>query len=425
MKAFMFFSHLLRDVRSQKTRTVLTVFGIVWGTVSIVLLLGFGVGMGRQMSKNMHGMGEGIIILWPARTSISYQGLNKGRALRFLEEDASLLEREVPQVASLSAEYSRWNVTLRKDRNSYSAMVRGVYPVYGEMRNIIPERGGRFIDPLDLESKKRVVFLGNKIHEELFKSEAAVGRYVMINAIPFLVVGVLREKKQDSSYGSRDEVSAVIPASTFSSVFGTKYVNNIIVKGHDPRENEALKKRVIQVFAKKYKFHPDDKEAVWVWDVAEMQKMVQTIMLGFNLFLGIVGAFTLIVGGIGVSNIMNVVVEERTREIGLKMALGAKKRYVLSQFLFETLLITLIGGAIGLALSAGIIAVFPESSISEEIGQPTFSLQVALITTAFSGYWFCGLRGPPGNRPNQSSLRSKNWPFGPFVLPGIKHRGNV
>jgi putative ABC transport system permease protein len=385
MKAFMFFSHLLRDVRSQKTRTVLTVFGIVWGTVSIVLLLGFGVGMGRQMSKDMHGMGEGIMIVWPARTSISYQGFNKGRELNFLEEDAFLLAREVPQVASVSAEYSRWNIPLRNGKNTYSAMIRGVYPIYSEMRNIIPERGGRFINPLDLEHKKRVIFLGDEIKKELFKDAPAVGRYVMLNSIPFLVVGSLREKKQNSSYGSRDSAAAIIPATTFSSVFGTNYINNIVVKGRNPREHENLKKRMLQVFAKKYKFHPEDKEAVWVWDVAESEKMFQAIMLGFNLFLGIVGAFTLIVGGIGVSNIMNVVVEERTREIGLKMALGAKKRYVLSQFLFETLLITLVGGAIGLAISAGIIAVFPESSISEQIGRPAFSLQVALITVALLG----------------------------------------
>jgi putative ABC transport system permease protein len=364
---------------------VLTVFGIVWGTVSIVLLLGFGVGMGRQMRKDMHGMGEGIIILWPARTSISYQGLNKGRALRFLEEDAFLLKREVPQVDSISAEFSRWNIPLKNEKNTYSAMIRGVYPVYGEMRNIIPERGGRFIDPLDLEHKKRVVFLGDEIKKELFRDSSAVGRYVMLNGVPFLVVGTLLEKKQNSSYGSRDSTAAIIPASTFSSLFGTKYISNLVVKGRTPREHESLKKRMLQVFAKKYKFHPEDKEAVWVWDVAESEKMFEAVMLGFNLFLGIVGAFTLIVGGIGVSNIMNVVVEERTREIGLKMALGAKKRYVLSQFLFETLLITLIGGAIGLAISAAIIAVFPQSSISEEIGQPSFSLQVALITVALLG----------------------------------------
>ena len=407
MKAFMFFSHLLRDVRSQKTRTVLTVFGIVWGTVSIVLLLGFGVGLGRQMRKNMHGMGEGIIILWPSRTSISYQGFNKGRSLDFLEEDAFLLEREVPQVGSISPEYSRWNIPIKNEKNTYSAMIRGVYPIYGEMRNIIPERGGRFIDPLDLEHKKRVVFLGDEIKKELFRDSPSVGRYVVLNGIPFLVVGALREKKQNSSYGSRDSTAAIIPATTFSSVFGTKYINNLVVKGRNPREHENLKKRMLQVFAKKYKFHPEDKEAVWVWDVAESEKMFMAVMLGFNLFLGIVGAFTLIVGGIGVSNIMNVVVEERTREIGLKMALGAKKRYVLSQFLFETLLITLIGGAIGLAFSAGIIAVFPESSISEEIGRPTFSPEVALITVALLGLiGFLAGFGPARRAANLSPVEA-------------------
>lgn len=385
MKALMFFSHLLRDVRSQKTRTVLTIFGIVWGTVSLVLLLGFGVGLGRQMRKDMHGMGEGIMIVWPVRTSISYQGFNKGRELNFLEEDASLLAHEVLQVAAVSAEYSRWNIPLKNGKNTYSAMVRGVYPVYNEMRNIVPERGGRFLDYLDLEHKRRVIFLGDEVKKELFGDTSAVGRYVMLNGIPFLVIGTLQVKKQNSSYGSRDATAAIIPASTFSSVFGAKYLSNLVVKGRNPREHEILKKRLLQVFAKKYKFHPEDKEAVWIWDVAESEKMFEGIMMGFNLFLGIVGAFTLIVGGIGVSNIMNVVVEERTREIGLKMALGAKKRYVLSQFLFETLFITLIGGVIGLAISAGIIAAFPQTSISEEIGVPVFSAQVALITVALLG----------------------------------------
>jgi putative ABC transport system permease protein len=385
MKAFMFFSHLLRDIRSQKLRTVLTIFGIVWGTISIVLLLGFGTGLGRQMVKNMHGLGEGIIILWPARTSIPYQGFNKGRALRFMEEDASLLSREIPQIQSISAEYSRWNIPLKNDKNTFSCLVRGVYPIYGQMRNIIPARGGRFLDPLDLENKKRVVFLGDKLKGELFKDAPAVGRYVLVNGIPFLVVGVLIEKVQNSSYGSRDATTAIIPASTFSSIFGTKYINNIVVKGRDPRQGQALRKKMLQVFAKKYKFHPEDKEAVWVWDISESEKMMSAVMLGFNLFLGIVGAFTLIVGGIGVSNIMNVVVEERTREIGLKMALGAKKGFVLSQFLFETLLITLIGGAIGLVFSAAIIAFFPASSIQEEIGRPTFSVGVALVAVALLG----------------------------------------
>lgn len=385
MKTFMFFSHLLRDIRSQKMRTALTIFGITWGTISIVLLLGFGVGLGRQMTKNAHGMGEGIMILWPARTSISYQGLNKGRGLRFMEEDASLLSREIPQIQAISAEYSKWNIPLKHEQNTFSTLVRGVYPIYCEMRNIIPESGGRFLDPIDIENRKRVVFIGDQLKQELFKDSPAVGKYITINGIPFLVVGVLIKKTQNSSYGGRDNTSAIIPASTFSSIFGTKYINNIVVKGRDPRQGAALRASILRVFAKKYKFHPEDKEAVMIWDVAEFEKIFVAIMLGFNLFLGIVGAFTLMVGGIGVSNIMNIVVEERTREIGLKMALGAKKRFVLSQFLFETLLITLIGGAIGLALSAAIVTFFPKTSIEQEIGRPTFSLGVALVTVALLG----------------------------------------
>lgn len=385
MKTFMFFSHLLRDIRSQKMRTALTIFGITWGTISIVLLLGFGVGLGRQMTKNAHGMGEGIMILWPARTSISYQGLNKGRGLRFMEEDASLLSREIPQIQAISAEYSKWNIPLKHEQNTFSTLVRGVYPIYCEMRNIIPESGGRFLDPIDIENRKRVAFIGDQLKQELFKDSPAVGKYITINGIPFLVVGVLIKKTQNSSYGGRDNTSAIIPASTFSSIFGTKYINNIVVKGRDPRQGAALRASILRVFAKKYKFHPEDKEAVMIWDVAEFEKIFVAIMLGFNLFLGIVGAFTLMVGGIGVSNIMNIVVEERTREIGLKMALGAKKRFVLSQFLFETLLITLIGGAIGLALSAAIVTFFPKTSIEQEIGRPTFSLGVALVTVALLG----------------------------------------
>ncbi|MEW5901605.1 MAG: ABC transporter permease [Acidobacteriota bacterium] len=366
-------------------RTVLTIFGIVWGTISIVLLLGFGVGIGRQMNKNMHGLGEGIMIVWPARTSMPFQGLNKGRGLRLMEEDAALLSREISLIQWTSAEYMRWGIPLKYKKNTYSTPVRGVDGHYGEMRNIIPQRGGRFLDPLDLRDKKRVIFLGDKLKEELFKDSEAVGRYVMLENIPFLVVGVLIKKIQNSSYGSRDEYSAIIPATTFSSIFGTKYISNIVLKGKDPRQGERLKTEMRRVFAKKYKFHPDDKEAVWVWDISESAKEFMAVMLGFNLFLGIVGAFTLIVGGIGVSNIMNVVVEERTREIGLKMALGAKKLFILSQFLFETLLITLIGGGIGLGVSYGIISVFPRTSIEDEIGRPIFSFEVALVTVALLG----------------------------------------
>ena len=171
----------------------------------------------------------------------------------------------------------------------------------------------------------------------------------------------------------------------FSSLFGYKYIDTMVIQAKDPFQNEFIQERILQVLGKKYRFSPKDTEALLVWDTMESEKITKAIMIGFNTFLGIVGAFTLIVGGIGVSNIMNVVVEERTREIGLKMAVGAKKRFVLTQFLFETLLITLVGGAIGLAFSYGIISAFPATSVEEYIGKPTLSFGVGLVTVALLG----------------------------------------
>jgi putative ABC transport system permease protein len=386
MKSFMFLSQFIRDMRSQKLRTFLTIFGIIWGTISVVLLLGFGVGVGRQMSENYHGLGEGIIILWPARTSMAYQGLSKGRALRFREEDAFLVKQEIPQIKAISPEYSRYGVKLKHEKNTYSAQIQGIYPGYEDMRNVIPERGGRFINEVDIKLRRRIIFIGYKIKEELFKDEPAVGNYVFVNSVPFQIVGILIKKTQNSTYGNPDDSIGFIPATTFSSFFGYKYISNMVMQAHDSSQNELIKKRLLQVLGKKYKFNPEDTEALSFWDTMEGERITNAIMVGFNIFLGIIGAFTLTVGGIGVSNIMNVVVEERTKEIGLKMALGAKKGFVLAQFLFETLLVTLIGGAIGLAVSYGIIVIFPAGKIEEYIGRPTLSLDVALVTVALLGF---------------------------------------
>lgn len=381
----MFLSQFLRDMRSQKMRTFLTIFGITWGTISVVLLLAFGVGLEKQMDKSMHGLGEGIMIIWPGRTSVAYEGLSKGRPLRFREEDAFLIQQEINQIKYSCPEYTGWGVKLKYGKNAYSCVMKGIYPFYSEIRNVIPQRGGRFINDTDIDQRRRAIFIGFSIKEELFEDEEAVGKYVHVNGVPFQVVGVLIEKTQNSSYNSRDEYAAFIPATTFAPFFGHKYISNFVVKAYDPFQNEYIQERILQVLGKKHRFHPEDTEAISVWDTMEGERITSSIMIGFNIFLGIVGAFTLIVGGIGVSNIMNVVVEERTKEIGLKMALGAKKRFVLVQFLFETLLITLVGGMTGVAFSYGIISVFPTTGIEEFIGKPTFSLAIGVVTVALLG----------------------------------------
>ncbi|MCK4427135.1 MAG: ABC transporter permease [candidate division Zixibacteria bacterium] len=385
MHILMFVTQFLRDMRSQKLRTFLTIFGIIWGTASVVLLLAFGKGLHAQNQESMHGLGEGIVILWGGKTSKPYMGFGRGRWIGLREEDAILLKNEIKELGGISPEYSRWSTTMRYKKNTVTQNMVGIYPIFGELRNIYAELGGRFINSIDLEDKKRVVFIGNKLKEDLFGKDEAVGKYFFIDNVPFLVVGVMKKKSQDSSYSGRDENKAFIPATTFAAMYGYKYVNNIIFKPEDARQGEFVKKQVYKVLGKKFKFDPEDKEALAMWDTSEMEKFLTYFFLAFRAFLAIIGTFTLIVGGIGVSNIMNVVVEERTKEIGIKMSLGAKKRHILSQFIFETLMITSVGGVIGFMFAFMVVRIFPYFKLEEYMGTPEISSSVALIAVGVLG----------------------------------------
>ena len=378
-----FFRQLGRDLWSQKLRTFLTTFGIIWGTVAVSLLLAFGNGLHRQMIKSVAGLGDRIVIAWPMRTSMTYEGLGKGRRMRMMEEDIEFLEAHVPLIDGISSEYSDSLIARYGDRQR-SVSVSGVSPSYGAMRNMIPAVGGRFINDLDVSQRRRVVFVGNELADDLFGTQEAVGETVMIHSSPFLVIGVLVPKDQDSSYSGRDHSKMIIPQSTFRALTGQKYVDNFIYKAPSPDLNETLNEEVRTALSGRLRFHPDDDQAIQVWDTSEMFVFMDAFMLGFQIFLGIMGVLTLVVGGIGVSNIMNVVVEERTREIGIKMALGARGRAVLGQFMLETMFLTAIGGAIGLAISLGICMAFP-TDLEEFVGLPTLSPGLAILTASILG----------------------------------------
>jgi putative ABC transport system permease protein len=206
----------------------------------------------------------------------------------------------------------------------------------------------------------------------------------MLHGSPFLVVGVLIPKEQDSSYSGRDHSKMIVPESTFRAITGQKYVDNFIYKAPTPDLNDTLNQQVRHALSDRLRFHPDDDQAIMIWDTTEMFVFMDAFMLGFQIFLGIMGVLTLVVGGIGVSNIMNVVVEERTREIGIKMALGARGRSVLTQFLLQTMILTAIGGGIGLAISFGICSAFPPD-LQEYVGIPTLSPTLALLTASILG----------------------------------------
>ncbi len=377
------FRQIFRDLRGQKLRTFLTVFGIVWGTVAVSLLLAFGQGFHKQLIKDARGLGTDIVIAWPSRTSIPFEGLGKGRAIQLADRDMTLLKKRAVTLGMISPEYSN-NLKLQLGRRTLAVDVSGVEPSFGEMRNVIPAAGGRFINPLDLELKRRVAFLGNELKDDLFGGADPVGQQFRINGSPFIVVGVMKPKNQNSNYSGSDDGKIFIPATTMQALTGQKYIDVFIFTASHVSLTDAAIEEVRAVLAGRHRFHPDDAQALQVWDTTGAARFLDTFMLAFQLFLGIVGSLTLVVGGIGVSNIMNVVVEERTREIGIKMALGEKPKGVLGQFLLETLLITAVGGGLGLAIAAGICAAVPENLV-DFIGDPQLSPLVSGITTGLLG----------------------------------------
>jgi len=380
MTSFSFLRQLLLDVRHQKVRTLLTLFGITWGTVSVSLLVAFGEGLQKRIVKNQRGLGENIVIAWPSRTSIPYQGLGKGRRIKVGEEDLEALRREIPE-ATFSGEYEREKSAFRRERVRITPQISANSPIFAAMRNIIPASGGRYVNDLDIDRRRRVIFLGDKLKQDLFGQGEAVGKTVMIDNIPFLVIGVMEEKAQDSSYSGRDKDKAFMPETTYRGLFTEREYENFVFQARDAALVPSVIRKVYEVLSRRHQFDPSDKEAVGMWDTTEQEKFFRVFFGTFRAFLGIIGSFTLIVGGIGVSNIMYVVVEERTREIGIKLAVGAKPRFIQGQFLTETLTLTAVGGLLGFAITLGILRVFPMLKLDEYVGTPEAS-PVVILTTA-------------------------------------------
>ncbi len=376
------------DVAHQRKRIALTVLAIAWGTLSIVLLLSFGEGMKRSFHKGSRGMGEGIGVVWTGATTKAFMGLPSGRPIQFTDEDVILLRARVPEIQALSCEYSR-RIGLTAGTKTVNARVRGVDPEFGELRNLIPQAGGRFLNELDLREKRRVVFLGEELARDLFGREDVTGKTVLINQSTFLVVGVMQTKIMMGMYSGPDKNQATIPATTFKSMFTDAKLNNFIYKPVSLELGDQAKAEIYRVLGRKYHFDPADTRALGIWDTRENQRITGNIALGIQMFLGIIGTLTLFVGGMGVANIMYAVVKERTREIGVKMALGAKVRQVMAPFVIEALLMTLIGGVLGTAVSLGLITLVAALPLQGEalqfLGTPTFSPAIGAATAIVLG----------------------------------------
>ena len=376
------------DLRTQKLRVFLTSAAVVWGTIAIVLLASFGEGLKQAVTNGLVNAGDRMFSIWGGETEKVFQGLPKGRRIRLTEADLELVRRSIPEVDLVSPSYGN-QARIEHGKVKTSEYMEGVAPDFEELRRMFPAAGGRFLDLRDETERRRVVFLGDSIAIRLFARSDPIGQTVLIDRLPFTVVGVMEKKLQTSMNNGPDAERIIIPASTYRTIYGNKYVDHLMVRPRDITQAPRVKARIYEVLGRKHQFDATDKRALGIWDFVEDGKMTRAIGTGIQIFLIIMGAFTLLLAGVGVANIMYVVVKERTREIGVKLALGARKRHIMAQFTFEALLLCFGGGAIGLTLSVLVVtavASIPKNDMaSQMVASPQLSLPIALGTVGLLG----------------------------------------
>ena len=361
----MVFGDLLRDtlrtLAAHKLRTALTMFGIAWGIVSITLMVAAGEGLRVGQAKVASQFGKDIMIVFAGRTSLQAGGTRAGRQVRWDADDHLSVQEQSPACRHVLPELGRGDVPVRSAFNSGALLVTGSLPPFGEVRSI-PVAEGRYLGWEDERAARRVAFLGSDSKKQLFGSRPAVGETIRVGDFPYAVIGVMEHKEQDSSYDGRDISKVFIPFATMMRDFPNgppatpDSVDRLLVVPRSVEHHERCKLETRQALARIHGFDPQDKEAAGIWDTVEEAKAFRLMTDGMKYFLGAVGLATLFIGGIGVMNVMLVAVRERTREIGVRKAVGATRRSIVRQFFVETTIVVGLSGAIGMGLAYGLCA---------------------------------------------------------------------
>src|SRR5690242_8054528 len=337
------------------TRTFLTMLGIVWGIATVTLLIAYGSSFRNILVSGFNAFGKSVVICWPQQTSEQPGGQRAGKKVVLEQADVDMVKATAPLVKHVCLETVRRPGISYNDRLVGTAPVRGVCPEYGEMRNEVAAEG-RWLNSSDELERRRVIFLGNRLREQLFSGRPAVGEYVTVAGVRFQVIGVMARKLQLSNYFSSDDESSWIPYSAAGDLWDTKHASVMVFQPIAPQFEKRAMAQVLTAVATRQQFSTTDPKAIQMFGRDEFRPVIDAITIGLEVLLTFIGALTLGIGGVGVMNIMLVSVEERIREIGLRRALGAKKSHIKLQFLAETLLIMLLGGAIGVLVSYAVAA---------------------------------------------------------------------
>src|SRR5579863_7309960 len=357
----MTFRDLLRDTLAtlwaHKRRTLLTMFGIAWGIISITLMVAAGEGLGRGIQKQQENFGKDVMIVFSGRTSMQAGGTRSGRVIHWTADDYKEVAKEAPACKYVIPEIGN-NVKVHSAFNSGDIDTVGSLPPFTEIRSVAVAEG-RFYNYEDNDMGRRVAFLGSDTKKQLFAEREAVGQTVELNGIPYTVIGVMLTKDQNSSYDGVDIRKIFLPFNTMMRDFPNKppaepdAIDRILVAPWSLETHKDCVKQVRRTLGRLHNFDPRDEEAASIWDTVKNAQANRMIFVGMEIFMGAVGVATIFLGGLGVMNVMLVSVRERTREIGVRKALGATRESILRQFFLETVIVVGLSGAAGILLSYG------------------------------------------------------------------------
>jgi len=365
---------------AHRFRAGLTMLGIAWGIVTVTSLMAYGNGFHDALAFGFrNAFTTGVAVIWPGQTSMQAGGERAGKRVFLKLEDVEPV-RQLGLVKSVSPEIYE-SMPLSRGAFQTTAGVRGVAPEYGVMRSELPS-DGRFINAEDVDRRRRVAFLGTDVAQKLFANSPAVGETIRIRGVTFEVIGVLADKAQLSNYFYPDKRSVFIPYTSTEQIFHQDYLDTLVVQTIAPEFHDQAMKQVRGVLAERHRFDARDERALQINDSAEIRQMLDGMTTGLKVILGFIGTLTLMIGGVGVMNIMLVSVTERTREIGVRKALGARRRHILMQFLAEGLVITSFGGLAGVILTAIVVNVAGvQPFLADLIGDPSRGTDIRLILT--------------------------------------------
>ena len=363
---------------AHRMKSILAIIAIAWGVISVVVLIALGEGFYRHQSQSFSFMVNNVQVVFPSQTSKPWQGLSSRREIDIPQDKVEMIKQSgfVKEVASV---YAKWDasVTNIKGQNLARA-VSGIDPAYFALAERKLQTGSRNISPSDIASHTRVAVLGDQIAK---MGGIGIGEEVKVNGIPFLVIGVLSDEDTGISFG--DSRRVFIPQTTYRDLWNDKPWM-LLMKPIDGMDSASFRESIVRFYAKQLHFDPSDKDAVRLPDFSEGAAMISGILRGIQIFLGASGAMTMAVGALGVANIMFLSVTERTREIGVRLAIGATQVSILSQFIIEGLILVAVGTAIGLMISFALVALLSTVTLPEWIGSPVItpdSIALSLLVT--------------------------------------------